>query len=339
VQRLANYAVFAAVILLFPTAVSAQSRAQPTTPWPITVIVHNQEDNKPVAHIKVQFSTASGEVIDTIFTDTDGTVASNRLPPGEYVVLIEAEGFKPHREEVEVLEFPGPRVNINLQPLPVEKPAVPGDVVSARELGLPQAAQEAMQKGREALFQKHDAAGSLPYFKKVVIMAPNFYEAHYFEGVAYLEKGLAKEAEAAFRGAIDMSMNQFPQADFSLAALLSDEGRFADAMPMTRAGLALQPDSWRGDFELARALLGLNHLTEAEEIGVAARKLNPNFARLYLLLANIHLRLHNNEAVLDDVNTYLKLDPSGPYKSQAQELKDKTEQALAHPSLIPLEQR
>jgi hypothetical protein len=331
-KRLAQYTALASIIFLLPTIVSAQGRGQPTTPWPITVIVHNEVDNRPVAHIKVQFSTSSGSVIDTIFTDTDGQVSSSRLPPGEYVVTIEAEGFKPHREEVEVLEYPGPRVNINLRPIAPEKPAVQGDIVSARELGLPQPAQEALQKGREALFQKHDPAGSLPYFQKVLIMAPDFYEADYFEGVAYLEKGLAKEAEDAFHAAIDMSFNQFPEADFSLASLLTDKGRFAEAEAAARAGLTLQPESWRGSFEMARALLGLNRLPEAEQRAAAAKKLNPNFARLYLVLANIHLRLHNNEAVLDDVNTYLKLDPNGPYIGQAKELKEKTEMALGHQS-------
>jgi tetratricopeptide (TPR) repeat protein len=159
-------------------------------------------------------------------------------------------------------------------------------------------------------------------------MAPDFYEADYFLGIAYRQKGLAKEAEAAFHAAIDMSFNQFPAADFALAAVLSDNGRFSEAEAPARAGLALQPDSWQGNFELARALMGLNRLPEAEQRALAAKKLNPNISRLYLLLANIHLRLHNNEAVLDDVNTYMRIDPNGPYIDQARTLKEKTELAI-----------
>jgi hypothetical protein len=328
VPRLTKYAVFATFVsLLSGCAVSAQSR-QNTTPWAITVLVSSHTDNKVLPRIKVQLSESSGAVIDTYFTDSGGQAITTKVPPGQYVISIETEGYKHFRQDVEVLDYPGPRVNVSLEPLAAEKPAVPGDIVSARELGLPQMAQEAMQKGREALFQKHDPAASLAYFQKVLVMAPDFYEADYFLGIAYRQKGLAKEAEAAFHAAIDMSFNQFPAADFALAAVLSDNGRFSEAEAPARAGLALQPDSWQGNFELARALMGLNRLPEAEQRALAAKKLNPNISRLYLLLANIHLRLHNNEAVLDDVNTYMRIDPNGPYIDQARTLKEKTELAI-----------
>ena len=329
-RRVAKYPAFVVASLLIIPAVFAQGQGhgQDTTPWPVTVIVINHADNRALQRIKVQLSESSGQIIDTYFTDSGGQAITTKVPLGEYVISIETEGFKHFRQDVEVLDYPGPRVNVSLEPLAAEKPAVPGDTVSARELGLPQPAQEAMQKGREALFQKHDPGTSLLYFQKVLIMAPDFYEADFFEGVAYREKGLAKEAEAAFHVAIDMSFNQFPAADFALAAVLSDKGRFGEAEAPARAGLTLQPDSWQGNFELARALLGLNRFPEAEQRGLAAKKLNPNISRLYLLLANIHLRMHNNEAVLDDVNTYMRIDPAGPYIDQARALKEKTEVTL-----------
>ena len=55
-----------------------------------------------------------------------------------------------------------------------------------------------------------------------------------------------------------------------------------------------------------------------------------NYPQLYIVLANIHLRLLKNDAVIEDLNTYLKLDPTGAYSGQAKALKEKTEQALGH---------
>lgn len=337
-QRVANSAVVLAAFLLSACAASAQNgRSATTTPYPITVVVRNHADYQIMQRVKVQISTNAGIPIDTYFTGSDGKVISQALAPGEYVVTIEVEGFKPFRAEVEIVDYPGPRLNADLIPADAEKPPpqAQGEVVSARELGLPQPAQEAMQKGRDELFQKHDPAAALVYFQKVLVMAPDFYEANYFSGVALFEKGQAKEAEEAFHAALDMSFNQFPDADFGLAALLSAAGRFKEAEQFAHAGLTQQPDSWRGEFEMARLLLGLNRLPEAEQHGLAAKKLNPGYSRLYLLLANIHVKLNNNAAVVDDLGTFLKLEPNGPYTAQAQALKTKTEQALTHPASLP----
>jgi len=69
-------------------------------------------------------------------------------------------------------------------------------------------------------------------------------------------------------------------------------------------------------------------LAEAEQSALTARKLKPDFSRIYLLLANIHQMQHKNEAVLDDLNTYLKLFPNGPYVGQAKAMKEQTEKTL-----------
>jgi hypothetical protein len=83
--------------------------------------------------------------------------------------------------------------------------------------------------------------------------------------------------------------------------------------------------SWQGPSELARALLGLNRPTEAEAGARAAIELRPDNANLHLLLANIHIELQSELALLDDLNSYLKLAPKGPFADQARKRRDEVQ--------------
>jgi Tfp pilus assembly protein PilF len=335
-QRFTRFSLFSTAVLIclliFSTAAFSQNKGIPGSNDPAaisgTVVYH--ADNKPAAHVKVEVRTYSGQMIDTYFTESDGRFSTTVIPPGQYVITVEAEGYKPFRQEEEMLGYPGVRMYIMLDALPGAKPpaAAAGPVVSSRELGLPQEAQEALHQGTEALFQKHNAAASLPFFQKVLTMAPDFYEAAYYQGVALMELGRKKEAEDAFRNSASLSDDKFADADFALASLLTDQKQFAESEKLTRAGLLILPEAWNGQLELARVLLATGHFAEAEQSALSVRKSKPDFPRIYLLLANIHQQLHRNEAVLEDLNTYLRMFPNGAYVAQAKAMKEQTEKAL-----------
>jgi hypothetical protein len=338
-RRMSQAAIFCSAIILLTSPAFCQSAGSmgsgSTTangpvsqPAPVTGTVQLSTSNAELRNIKVTLSTASGEPVDSIFTDTRGFFSFTAVPAGNYVVTIEAEGFEPFRETVFVMGRPGPRVYAMLRVAKSEKAKVPGTSVSARELALPQKAQEALHKGLDALYTKHDPAGSLVLFAQVIQAAPDFYEAYYDEGVAYLKLNKQEEAEAALRKAIELSQDQFADAYITLASMFADKDRFAEAEPLARQGLAIQPDSYRGHYELARALFGEGLPVDAEQSALEAKKLQPGFARLYILLANIQLRLGRNESVIQNLDTYLKLDPAGPYSALAKQLKEKTEKTL-----------
>jgi hypothetical protein len=335
--RLTRLALLPATLLIFPLigapqAFSQAGRGLPgsTEPAGISGTVVYQADNKPAQRVKVEVKTSSGQSIDTYLTGTDGKWSTTAIPPGQYVIVIEVEGYKPVRQSEELLGYPGVLTNIALVALPGAKPpaAAAGPVVSARELGLPQEAQDALHQGTDALFKKHDPAAGLPFFQKVLVMAPDFYEAAYYQGVALMELGRKKEAEDAYKNAASLSDDKFPDADFALASMLTDEKQFADAEKLIRTGLLMMPDAWNGQLELSRVLLATGKFADAEQSALAARKLKPDFPRVYLLLANIHQQLHRNEAVLEDLNTYLKMFPNGAYVSQVKAMKEQTEKAL-----------
>jgi tetratricopeptide (TPR) repeat protein len=171
-------------------------------------------------------------------------------------------------------------------------------------------------------------------------LSPDYYEAYYDEGVAYLRLKKMDEAETAFHKAVDLSKGHFAEPYIELASIYADKEKFPDAETMARKGMGIQPDSWRAHYELARILYGEGLPVDAEQSALEAKRLEPKFPKLYIVLANIQLRLGKNQAVVEDLDTYLKLAPDGAYTSQAKELKEKTEKLLGHPAppaaLLPL---
>jgi tetratricopeptide (TPR) repeat protein len=335
-QRLSRVLILSTIFLISSAAAFAQVNRIPGSSEPVNIsgTVVYQLDNKAAAHVKVEVRTDSGQLFDSYYTGVDGRWATPAIPLGRYVITVEAEGYKTaiHREEL--LGAPGILVYTSLVAVPSDKPsamaaaAVPTPVVSARELGLPQGAQDALHQGTDALFKKHDAAASLPFFQKVLIMAPDFYEAAYYQGVALMSLGRKHEAEDAYKSSASLSDDKFPDADFALAALLTDQKQYPESEKLLRAGLLMAPDAWNGQMELARVLLATGRLADAEQSALAARKAKPDFSRIYLLLANIHQQQGKNEAVLDDLNTYLKMFPTGPFVAQAKAMRAQTEKAL-----------
>jgi len=279
-------------------------------------------------NIRIELHADSGELVTQTFTTSTGSFEFGGLRPGSYVVIIQVAGYDSIRDNVDLLNASHGGLLYSLRPLPdPNKNVAPSDQpsVSARELKLPLKAQDALHKGLDKLYAKKDPEGSIVFFQKVLEIAPDFYEAHYYIGMAYMFTAKLPEAEAALRSAIEHSDDRYADPHIALATLLIDNKRAEEAEENARRGVELDPQSWQGHMELAKALLALNRPADAEKSALAARKLKPDFPNLYITLANIHIRLQNAPALLDDVNTYLKLAPDGPYSERAKQIKSTVE--------------
>ena len=83
--------------------------------------------------------------------------------------------------------------------------------------------------------------------------------------------------------------------------------------------------SWRGPFELARALTALKKTDEAEKSAEKSRDLMPDNPPVYLLLANIHIQRKDYPALVRDLDDYLRLAPVGPEADQARKTKERVQ--------------
>jgi tetratricopeptide (TPR) repeat protein len=180
-----------------------------------------------------------------------------------------------------------------------------GSAVSVHELGIPDKAREAYNKGVRQL----DAADWL--------------------GGAELSMQSWDSAEAAFRKSIELSRGMFAPPHFGLGVILCHRNQFADAEATIRDGIELDPADAHGHFSLAWVLYAMGRLPEAERSAHEAILHKPTFPDPYFLLAQIHLLQRNPSAEIEDLNGCLKVDPNSPVSARARAERAEAQRSLA----------
>jgi Flp pilus assembly protein TadD len=281
--------------------------------------------------VRVELRSMNGALVGTVFTTTNGTFHFENVVSGDYNVVADQAGYESFSQQVQVGDSPVYGLQVDLVKAADSDAVVSGGpgIVSARELSIPSKAHGDMEKGMALLYGKSDYHGSLKPFEKAIQEYPDYYEAYAQLGVAYMKLADTVNAEKAFRESIEVSHEKFADAYFGLGELFLNTKRFADAESASRKAVEIDPQSWRDHSQLARTLVELHRPAEAEPSAVAAVKLQPDNPTLYLVLANIHIQLQNNPALLDDLTHYLKLAPDGPFAEQARRERDEIQQALA----------
>jgi tetratricopeptide (TPR) repeat protein len=304
----------------------------------ISGAVADSESRVRLNGVRVDLQALAGGILATAFTTAGGNFQFNNIRPGSYELIFVQPGYEDDREHLE-LDGPTFGMSVGLRRLGPGAGTPGAPTVSVRELSIPEKARDAMSKGMTLLYQKGDAPGSIKQFRRAIQTYPNYYEAYAQMGSAYMRMKDADESEKALRKSIDLSQEHYPDALVMLAALLSGTKRFVDAEPLARKAVELDANSWRGQSELAHALLGLQRPNEGELYAEAAVKLQPDNPFLRLLLADAHMQLRNDPALLDDFDSYLKLAPNGPYAAQVREQREQIQQRLqktqAAPALSP----
>lgn len=306
-----------AVAQLPPPSSNPANTGMPARTYTVQGFLRLGSTNQALEMIRVDLKLFSGETVNSTFTRSNGEFEFSGLPSGVYVVEVSEEGYEPVRESVRLRGALRAVVNLYLkEPVKLGERTSTAPVVSARELALPHKAAEALRKGREELFARNNPEGSLKHFRKLAKEAPDFYEVHYYMGLAFSHAGRPQQAEEELRAAISGSQESHAPSFVSLATVLCGQQRYADAAPLARKAVELDSDDWSGHFILARSLLGLNRTQDALQAAQAALQRKTDSPDLHLLLANIYIRRQDADGLLVALDSYLALKPEGPMSYQ-----------------------
>ena len=108
-----------------------------------------------------------------------------------------------------------------------------------------------------------------------------------------------------------MSGGRYAWAEFGIGYVLYLEGKPEEAINIVHKGLELDGNSTDGYLILGMSQLRLNRPDEAERSAREALIRNPNFARAYLVLADVYGQRHEYRAQVQGLETYLRLQPNG----------------------------
>jgi tetratricopeptide (TPR) repeat protein len=288
--------------------------------------VRDPQTNAALGDVSVELRQFNGPSVAQVFTTEDGGFIFANLPSDTYYLVVECAGYERIDQEISLNSNVS---GIQLEPHRTPENSVGGNLtVSARELSIPRKAHDEMEKGMILLYQKSDYPGSLNRFQRAIKDYPGYYEAYAQMGAAYWKMGDAANSEQSLRKSIEVSKDSYVDGYFMLAAQLTDGKRFEEAASAARKAVELNGNSWEAQFELARALYGLDNLQDAEQSDIAAAKLQADQPEIYLLLANIHGRNRDYARFVEDLSAFLKLDPNGPQADEVRKTRAQVMQKL-----------
>jgi len=281
--------------------------------------------------IQVVLKGATGTPIATAFTRDNGDFQFDGLREGDYSIQITVKDYDQFQQQVSISG--ASRLGLAIFLPRAGKPLTPGLQlsISAHQLSVPHKAHDEFEKGMSLIYLKSDYRGAINQFQLAIRDFPAYYEAYAEEGDAYFQLQDLGHAEEALQKSIDLSSGQYADAMFSMATILSDTKRYTEAEAVARRGISVDASSWRGPFELARALTALKKTDEAEKSAEKSRDLMPDNPPVYLLLANIHIQRKDYTALVRDLDDYLRLSPIGPEADQARKTRERVQAMLNAP--------
>jgi len=295
--------------------------------------IHDANDHHAMENVQVTLKQLTGLTVNTTFTRGSGDFQFDGLGNGDYIIDIDVKGYERIQQTITISS--NSRLGLSIFLIRTGKVSNPAAQlsISAHQLSVPHKAHDEFEKGMTLIYLKSDYQAAIAQFQLAIRDFPTYYEAYAEEGNAYYQLQEMEHAEEALRKSIDLSSGQYADATFTLAALQTDSKHFTEAETTARQGISVDSSSWRGPFELARALTALKKTDEAEKYAQQSRDLMPDNPPVYLLLANIHIQRKDYHALLRDLDDYLRLDPTGSGADQARKTRERVQSMLNAPKV------
>jgi len=163
----------------------------------------------------------------------------------------------------------------------------------------------------EVAVDRGDCASAIAPYQRITALMQTFYEAWFPLGVCLSQTGRSAEAETALKKYLSFQPLS-GDGRSALGLLYLTQARFAEARTELRRALAIDPEAVEASSGLARALVRLKDDAGALPLADHAIVLQPaeQPADLYLLAAEISLRLGDRQKAKDYCARGLKLHPT-----------------------------
>ena len=262
-------------------------------------------------------------------TDTMGKFIFQGLEPAVYIVKIRVPGYAEQSERLDLTISGSNYVDFELRAIGNGPSAVPPNgSLSAREAAVPEKARKEFTKGRELLEDGKDIQGGIEHLLKATQIYPQYADAYFFLGVAYMQSNDATGAKTNLQKAVETDP-KFAPAYIKLGVLFNALKDYPNAEKNLTTGLSLDPDLPDGQYELGRTYWAMGRWQDAEPHAEKAAALQPNMPPVHVLLGNIQLRKNDGPAALKEFQAYLKLDPTGPFAAGVKTMVDRLGKMLS----------
>ncbi len=309
------------------------TQAQPgsSRPAPLFTEVHGQvryaDTRAPAEKVLVRLEGFGSGVNGQTLTDTSGKFRFSGVGQVQYIVTVRAPGYVEARQEVDLKTTTSAYLNFYLVPDKKETVALPaaGILVNSK---IPPEAQKEFDAGRTMLLEEKKVEGSIAHLEKAVSLYPEFHEALFLLGTAYMDNKQWDKAERALKKTLEIDPKS-AAASFALGEVYRHQQKYAEAEKVLQEGLKLDPKSPQGHLALGQVYFAKGDVAKAGPAIGQALKLKPDYAEAYLVAGNLFLKARNAPNALQMFEQYLRLEPKGQFAAQTREMVEKIKKAMA----------
>ncbi len=276
----------------------------------------------PDEQFLIDLQSDQGISIQTTRTLESGNFRFTNIPGGLYYILVNIEGFKEHRQFVQVAGRTFVDVVLQEEESTPAGAGFAGDPdtidVAALARRYPEEAVDEYEKSLEDA-EKGDTERAIERLEKALDLAPDFYQARNNLGIQYQKLGRYEDAETQFRRAHELNRNA-AQPLINIGSLWLEQNDFQPAEIVLREALRLDPSSPAALYYLGSALYKLSQFDEAADLLSRAFEVDPSPATR-LMLVNVYLQQKKYAQVLEQLDAYLDENPDGTDKEAAENLR------------------
>jgi tetratricopeptide (TPR) repeat protein len=265
------------------------------------------KDGKPVAgaSIVIEFKGGVNRKFQTK-TDRGGQFVQLLTESGEYQVTASADNVGSQSAPVRVKLGAAADVTITL---------TPGGAGAAdpKAAALRKTFEDGVAASRAG---DHDTA--IAKFNEAAASMPNCADCYFNIGVSYLQKKDEKQAEEAFKKALEMKP-EYPEAASALATLYNNQKRFDEAAAMSAKAAVGGAGGGNADAIYNQGIILWNQgkIAEAKAKFEEALKADPNHADSHYQMGMALLNEGKLPEAVGMFEKYLSIAPSGQFATQA----------------------
>lgn len=202
-------------------------------------------------------------------------------------------------------------IEISDAKLETEDPPRRRAVVSARELSIPDRARKEYIEAQKKL-SRREVAAAIAHLERAVELAPQFSVAWNNLGTIAYQGRRYQDAERYFRQSLEQDRTAFEPL-VNLGGVLLTLGKLDEALEYNLAAVLGRPNDALANSQLGMTYFAVNNLPLAQKYLELAKRLDPaHFSHPQLILAEIHLRRHEQALAAAELEEFLRQHPDWP---------------------------
>ena len=239
----------------------------------------------------------------------DGKIFKAGIPPADYRLSVELEGYKPYQQTVTISFGEQHILNVTLEKIP---PKLDDD--------------KDFQDGVN-FFKQGRYKEAFEYFAKVAVRFPESAEVHYNLGLSELMGGKSDEAIVELEKAVELNPD-LTEAHFALGECYFGKGENDKAFRAFSRTLEIKGPNAKSYYNLGIVYYKLDKIDEAVSSFEKAIELEPAFSSALYQAGVAHIKKGDLTKALQYLEQFLKQDPNAPeapqVKAMIEELKRRT---------------